>query len=100
MSIGPDARALALYRYVELFLDEVESRNREPDAAECEELAEMLVRLSEGRFRCEDVMQRLEKLLAMDLGTQGKQVVPTRSEIDVTTIREFRALLEIVRQRT
>jgi argininosuccinate lyase len=96
VSIGPDA----LYRYVELFLDEVESRGREPDAAECEELAELLVRLSQGNLRCEDVMQRLEKLLAMDLGTQGKQVVPARSGNDVTTIREFRALLQIVRQRT
>lgn len=89
-----DARAAPLFRYVTLFLDEVESRGRDLDAVECEQLAEMLVRLGAGDYDCEDVMWQLERLLAREIPTPGHRGDPGS---DLPTVAEYRALLEAVR---
>jgi hypothetical protein len=93
------ARAQALFRYIELFLDEVDSRGRHLDPEECEALAELFVRIGQGNYRCEDVTQRLEALLAIDSGMSGKLPPAPRVDAELRTVREFRALLEIVRKR-
>ncbi len=92
-----DTQASPLFQYVELFLDEVESRGRELDAAECEQLAEMLVRLVTGDHDCRDVMWRLERLLATDIPMPGRRR-RKEADADLPTIAEYRALLEEVRR--
>lgn len=90
----PQDRAATLYRYVELFLDEVESRNRELDAEEGERLADILVHLATGQYdRCESVMRRLETLLAVRMPSRRAM----GSVAGSPTITEYRDLLKLVR---
>ena len=88
MAPDPKARLAALFRYVELFLDEVESRGRELDPKECEWLAEMLVRLGAGYTDCDHAMRQLEMLLATDIPLRRPPRDPA-----LPTIAEYRDLV-------
>ncbi len=93
MAPDPKARRAALLRYVELFLDEVESRGRELDPKECEWLAEMLVRLGAGYTDCEHAMRQLEMLLATDIPLGRPPRDPS-----LPTIAEYRELVRRLRR--
>lgn len=95
MAPDPKARQAALFRYVELFLDEVESRGRELDPKECEWLAEVLVRLGAGQTDCEHAMRQLEMLLATDLPLNRRPHDPSQP-----TIAEYRELVTLLRSKT
>lgn len=92
MAPDPKARQAALFRYVELFLDEMESRGRELDTKECEWLPEMLVRLGAGHTDCEHPMRQLEMLLATDLPLNRRPHDPS-----LPTIGEYRRLVGLLR---
>jgi hypothetical protein len=91
----PKAKQAALFRYVELFLDEVDSRGRDVDSKECEWLAEMLVRLAAGHTDCDHAMRQLEMLLATDIPLGRPPRDPS-----LPTIAEYRELVRQLRDRS
>lgn len=98
MTAYSEPRAAALLRYVELFLEEVESRERGLDARECDLLAEIFVRLAVADYDCVDLTRQLEVMLAEDAAPKGPRSL--RAEPDLPTIEEYRSLITLVRSRT
>jgi hypothetical protein len=98
MTAYSETQAAALLRYVELFLDEVESRERGLDARECDLLAEIFVRLAVADYDCVDLTRQLEVLLAEDAAP--KERISLRADPDLPTVEEYRSLLTLVRSRT